>query len=58
MPPTSPNDASIPPTTNPPDRNDQYAALKLTDGIIVIYDQENHRAWIQSDTTMALEQTA
>lgn len=54
MPPPFPNDASLPPTTGPPAR---YAALTLTDGIVVIYDQENHRAWIQSDTTLEIDDT-
>lgn len=57
MPPPFPNDASLPPTTDPPDPPDRYAALTLTDGIVVIYDQENHRAWIQSDTTLEIDAT-
>ena len=27
----------------------QYVSLDLEDGDVVIYDPDNHRAWIQSD---------
>jgi len=31
------------------DESPQYASLDLEDGDTVIYDPDNHRAWIQSD---------
>jgi len=34
----------------------QYVSLTLEDGDIVIYDPDNHRAWIQSD--LAVEATS
>lgn len=30
----------------------RYASLDLEDGDVVIYDPDNHRAWIQSDVTV------
>ena len=27
----------------------RYTSLDLEDGAVVIYDRDNHRAWIQSD---------
>lgn len=29
---------------------DRYDELEMADGQVVIYDTDNHRAWIQSDT--------
>lgn len=49
-PPESPHD--------PPDRTNNCAALAFADGSVVIYDRENHRAWIQSTTTVTLDTTA
>lgn len=38
------------------DRTDEcYAALRMADDAVVIYDQSNHRAWVQSSLTVALE---
>lgn len=34
---------------------DRYAAIELADGQFIIYDQDMHTAWIQSDQTVALE---
>lgn len=30
----------------------QYASLDLENGDVVIYDPDNHRAWIQSNVTV------
>ncbi len=37
---------------------DRYAALNLAQDQTFIYDQRDPDAWIQSDTTQSLEQTA
>jgi hypothetical protein len=50
-------------STNAPDADapdwdgtdERYAALRLADDAVVIYDQSNHRAWVQSSETVALE---
>lgn len=31
------------------------AALELATGAVVVYDPENHRAWLQSDTALKPE---
>lgn len=33
----------------------EYAALHVEDESLVVYDRENHRAWIQSDLAVALD---
>ncbi len=45
--PTSRNDDDPP---EPP----LYAALELEDGDLVVYDADNHRAWLQSNRTVSL----
>ena len=48
-------------STNAPDagRTDgddgQFAALHVEDAAVVIYDRDNHQAWIQSDLAVALD---
>lgn len=32
-----------------------YAALRIADDAVVIYDQSNHRAWVQSDCSVSVE---
>jgi hypothetical protein len=39
-----------------PDRLPPYAALLLTRGEVIIYDTTNHKAWIQSSVSVALEE--
>lgn len=33
----------------------EYAALHVQDESLVVYDLENHRAWIQSDLAVGLD---
>jgi len=33
----------------------QYAAVSLEDGEVIIYDQDNEKAWIQSPSALGLE---
>jgi hypothetical protein len=40
---------------SPPARRDQCVEIELESGELVIYDRENHRAWIQSDDAVELE---
>lgn len=35
---------------------DRYADLSLADNTTVIYDRENPQRWIQSDTTVTLDE--
>lgn len=37
---------------------ERYAALDLAEGELIIYDQGDVNAWIQSNTSHSLEQTA
>ena len=49
------------PTTDPVDEPPEtplYAALELEDGDLVVYDEENHRAWLQSSRTVSLTASA
>lgn len=39
-------------TTTPAPDDDRYAELELEDGSVVIYDQENPTAWLQSDAAV------
>jgi hypothetical protein len=32
----------------------RYAELDVDDGTVIVYDQKNHRAWIQSSTSEPL----
>ncbi|MEF8808142.1 DUF7331 family protein [Natronomonas sp.] len=43
---------------SPPVRGDQCVEMELESGEFVIYDRNNHRAWIQSDDTVDLEAAA
>ena len=36
----------------------RYDELEIANGDVVIYDAENHRAWIQSDDAVARETMA
>lgn len=36
--------------------DDRYASLSMADGTVVVYDSENPEAWIQSGTTVAIEE--
>jgi hypothetical protein len=38
------------------DAEDRYAELTIGDDEFVIYDRENHQAWIQSDAVHHLEE--
>lgn len=31
------------------------AALELSDGVLVVYDPQNHAAWLQSDVPLDLD---
>lgn len=31
------------------------AVLELSDGVLVVYDPQNHEAWLQSDRTVRLD---
>ncbi len=44
--------------TRPPAIPDRYAALDLAEGELIIYDQGEANAWIQSNVTHSLEHTA
>lgn len=37
---------------------DRYAAFQLEDEGVVIYDEQNHRAWIQSDAAVSVDAIA
>jgi len=37
------------------DEADRYAELNIGDEEFVIYDRENHQAWLQSSVTVELE---
>ncbi|MFB6297396.1 MAG: hypothetical protein ABEH56_02630 [Salinirussus sp.] len=37
------------------DRSDRYAELDLGDEEYVIYDRENHQAWIQSTVAVTVD---
>ncbi|MFT4883433.1 MAG: hypothetical protein ACI8U4_000939 [Natronomonas sp.] len=43
---------------SPPVRGDRCVEIELESGELVIYDQDNHRAWIQSDDAVELEAAA
>ncbi|MDX1746340.1 MAG: hypothetical protein R3324_10415 [Halobacteriales archaeon] len=48
--PTEDGSLSLPSPDPPgPTLPRRYAAIRLVDGEVVIYDTNNHRAWIQSD---------
>jgi len=34
----------------------RWASLELTDGDLVIYERDDHRAWVQSDTRVSLSE--
>lgn len=36
----------------------RYAALELEDGQVIIYDEEQHTAWIQADNAVPRAATA
>jgi hypothetical protein len=36
--------------------DDSYAALQVAADAMVIYDRENHRAWVQSDLAVGIEE--
>ena len=38
------------------DREQRYGELNIGDEEFVIYDRENHRAWIQSSVTVTTEE--
>ena len=40
------------PTTEPAPDDDRFAELELEDGSLVIYDQEQPTAWLQSDASV------
>jgi len=37
------------------DQSERYAELAIGDDEFVIYDRENHRAWIQSTVAVTIE---
>lgn len=37
---------------------EQYAAVELEDNAILLYDRKNETAWIRSDATVNLTETA
>jgi len=39
----------------PEQLDDRYGQLPLDDGHTIIYDRENHAAWVQSSTVVSLE---
>lgn len=40
------------------EQSERYAELNIGDEEFVIYDRENHRAWIQSTSAVAVEELA
>lgn len=42
------------------ERSDEYACivLELENGDVVIYDPDNHQAWVQSDATIDMSSVA
>jgi hypothetical protein len=53
------SDTDVPAVPDPDRRREPpdvplYAGLELAEGGLVVYDAENHRAWIQSDAHVAL----
>lgn len=52
---TPPDDDATPtrvPTPPAPNLPDRYGSFSLGDGEVVVYDRENHRAWIQCDVAL------
>lgn len=47
-----------PESADVPARTNQCAELSLADGGIVIYDRNNHRAWIQSSDATSIKDLA
>lgn len=43
-----------PPREAPPDDVPALASIDLENGDLVVYDSDNHEAWIQSDAAVAL----
>jgi hypothetical protein len=41
-----------------PTTDHRYGTFETADGTLVIYDVDNHRSWIQSDQTVALDAQA
>ena len=50
---TNTNDRPAENADDPPE-TPLYAALELEDGDLVVYDESNHRAWVQSNRTVSL----
>lgn len=50
---SEPNDRPAETDDEPPE-TPLYAALELEDGDLVVYDESNHRAWVQSNRTVSL----
>jgi hypothetical protein len=50
-----PDNGSEPPVEQPPGQpqDGRYVGLALAEGVL-IYDRENHRAWLGSDSPVAL----
>jgi len=44
--------------TDDPAETRLYAAFELEDGGLVVYDESNHRAWLQSNRTVSLDACA
>jgi hypothetical protein len=36
-------------------QDERYAALHVEDAAMVIYDQDNHRAWVRSDHAVSVD---
>jgi hypothetical protein len=36
--------------------DERYGAIETGDGDVVIYDRDNETAWLQSDTTVPLDE--
>ena len=56
MSPDTNDGAAAPPAED--DDVERYAILDLIDGGLVLYDRENHRAWVQSSTPVELASMA
>ena len=54
MPTETPHDLPAPAPDEPTPETDRYAALEVGIGEVMIYDREDHGAWITSDSALAL----
>jgi hypothetical protein len=53
---TATDDTERPTVDQDPEERDRYAELNIGDEEFVIYDRENHQAWIQSTVAVAADE--